>query len=583
LRFRSRTKDVAALVKSLSARPDVVFAEPNFIVYATLTPTDPSFGQLWGLQNTGQSIGGVNGTPGADISAVSAWNITTGSTSNVVGVVDTGIDYTHPDLAANVWSAPFAFSVTIAGQTINCVAGTHGFNAITNTCDPKDDNNHGTHVSGTIGAVGNNALGVVGVNWTASIMGVKFLDKNGSGSTSNAINAIEFAIQAKANFGAGANVRVLSNSWGGGGFSQALLDEINAANAKDMLFVAAAGNNGTNNDTTPFYPAVYDAPNVVAVAATDNSDARASWSNYGAATVDLGAPGVNVLSTIIGGAYDYFSGTSMATPHVSGAAALVLSKCTGLGTAALRDTILSNVDPNSSLAGNTVTGGRLNVNKALVACSGSAPSPDFTVSAAPATQTVTAGGNASYTVTIGSLNSFSGGVTLSASGLPAGATPSFNPPTVTGSGSSTLTLTTSGSAPGGTYAVTITATSGSLTHTTSVTLVVQNFALSVTPGSRSVTAGSSTTYTASITAAGGFTGLVNLSASGVPTGASATFNPASVTGSGSSTMTISTNASAPVGTFTVTITGTSGSLVHSIPVTLTVTACRSLGNSGKCR
>src|SRR5207247_6416930 len=200
-------------------------AEPNCIFHTTLKPNDPSFPQRWGLQNTG--------TPGADISAVPAWDITRGSTSNVVGVVDTGIDYDHPDLAANIWSAPFAFSVTIAGQTINCAAGTHGFNAIANTCDPKDDNNHGSHVSGTIGAVGNNGIGVVGVNWTASIMGLKFLDKNGSGSTSNAINAIEFAIQAKALFGVAANVRVLSNSWGGGGFSQALLNQINKANTND--------------------------------------------------------------------------------------------------------------------------------------------------------------------------------------------------------------------------------------------------------------------------------------------------------------------------------------------------------------
>ena len=185
-----------------------------------------------------------------------------------------------------MWSAPADFTVTIGDLTITCAAGTHGFNAITNLCDPMDDNNHGTHVSGTIGAVGNNSLGVVGVNWTASIMGAKFLNAGGSGTTAGAINAIEFVVQAKEAFAdtGAANVRVLSNSWGGGGFSQALLDEINRANDSGMLFVAAAGNNGRNNDVFPFYPANYDAPNMIAVAATDNQDARASFSKIGRAS-----------------------------------------------------------------------------------------------------------------------------------------------------------------------------------------------------------------------------------------------------------------------------------------------------------
>src|SRR5205807_177978 len=269
-------------------------------------------------QNTGQVIQGVAGTPGADISAVRAWDISVGSRSKVVAVIDTGIDYTHTDLSANVWSAPTAFSVTIGGVRYNCAASTHGFNAITNTCDPKDDNQHGTHVSGTIGAVGNNSMGVTGVNWVASILGAKFLDSSGFGMTSNAINAIEFTVQAKIALGSGANVRVLSNSWGGGAFSQALLDEINRANGYDMLFVAAAGNNSANNDSTPFYPANYSAPNVISVAATDNTDALASFSDYGLTTVHLGAPGVNVFSTFPNNSYAYDSGTSMATPHVSG-------------------------------------------------------------------------------------------------------------------------------------------------------------------------------------------------------------------------------------------------------------------------
>ena len=267
--IRSDRFDAAALVSFFRGAPGVEYAEPNYIQYAIATPNDPGMPGLWGLLNTGLALP-TNGTPGADIDATLAWNITTGSASNVVGVVDTGVDYNHRDLIGNIWTAPSSFTVTIGGQPVTCPAGSHGFNAITSTCDPMDDNNHGTHVSGTIGAHGDNGKGVVGVNWTAGIMALKFLNANGSGSTTGAINAIDFAIKAKQHFGSAANVRVLSNSWGCAGcFSQALLDKINEANTADMLFVAAAGNNGSNNDASPFYPSNYDAPNVVAVAATD--------------------------------------------------------------------------------------------------------------------------------------------------------------------------------------------------------------------------------------------------------------------------------------------------------------------------
>jgi subtilisin family serine protease len=235
-RIHSRSHNVDTLLAKLSELDEVEYAEPNYNVYALLTPNDTYFPQLWGLSNTGQVVNGVAGTAGADIKATQAWNTTTGSRNNVVAVVDTGIDYTHPDLTANVWSAPTQFAVTVGGATVTCAAGTYGFNAITNACNPMDDNGHGTHVSGTIGAVGDNSLGVVGVNWKASIMGLKFLDKTGSGTTADAIDAIEFAIQAKNRFGSGANVRVLSNSWGGGGSSQSLLNEINKANTNGMLF-----------------------------------------------------------------------------------------------------------------------------------------------------------------------------------------------------------------------------------------------------------------------------------------------------------------------------------------------------------
>src|SRR5437667_3266794 len=284
-RIHSRSFDTLALLAFFRNHLDVEYAEPNYVTSADAMPNDPQFGQLWGLFNFGQVVG-TPGIPGADIQASSAWDVSTGSAANVVAVIDTGIDYTHPDLAANVWSAPRSFTVVIGDQTITCAAGTHGFNATTKTCDPFDDYGHGTHVSGTIGAIGNNNLGVVGVNWTASIMASKAFNASGAGTLADAINAIEFVIQASA--ATGANVRVLSNSWSSGGFSQALLDEINKANASNMLFVAAAGNNSrVNNDVFPHYPASYAAPNVIAVAATTNTDSLASFSNYGPSSVDL--------------------------------------------------------------------------------------------------------------------------------------------------------------------------------------------------------------------------------------------------------------------------------------------------------
>lgn len=448
--MRSRSRDAWAMVRALAARPDVLYAEPNYIVRKVGVPNDTYYGSLWGMSK---------------ISAPAAWSTTVGSTGVVVGVVDTGIDYTHPDLAANVWSAPSDFTVTIGGVTIPCPEGTRGFNAITNACDPKDDESHGTHVSGTIGAVGNNSLGVAGVNWNTRIMGLKFLDANGSGYTSDAVEAIEFAIQAKQRFGAAANVRVLSNSWGGGGFSQTLANEIIRANENGILFVAAAGNNGRSNDSTAFYPANYNIANVVAVAATDSADKLASWSNYGATTVDLAAPGVSILSTIRAGGYAYYSGTSMATPHVSGAAALILSApaCTALNTAGVKAAILNNVDQVAALAGKTATNGRLNVNRAIQSCAATA---GFTLSMSPTSHSVRQGNSTSYSVVVNRFGGFTGTPTFTVSGLPAGATGTFS---VSGT---TLNVSTSRTTPRGTYTLLIKGASGTLVSNTSATLTV---------------------------------------------------------------------------------------------------------------
>src|SRR3954454_20765113 len=261
-RIHSKRFGADVLLSYLRTVPAVDAVEPNWIVHADAIPTDTKFPKLWAFRNTGQSVNnGPAGLTGADIRAVSAWDLTTGSRANVVAIVDTGVDYTHPDLSSNIWSAPAAFTVTIGGVAVRCAAGTHGFNAIARTCNPMDDNNHGTHVAGTIGARGNNGTGVTGVNWKTSMMALKFLDASGTGTTSDAIAAIEFAIQAKAAFSAAAaaKVRVLSNSWSGGAFSQALLDAIKKAGANDMLFVAAAGNDNENLDFAPVYPASYDA------------------------------------------------------------------------------------------------------------------------------------------------------------------------------------------------------------------------------------------------------------------------------------------------------------------------------------
>jgi uncharacterized repeat protein (TIGR01451 family) len=457
LRLHSRSKNVDALVTALSKNPNVEYVEPNYRLHLIATPNDSSYAQLWGLKNTGQLISGVAGVAGADINAEGAWNVTTGSASIVVGVVDTGIDYNHPDLAANVWSNPGG-----KGNAI-CAAGTHGFNAITKTCNPMDDHYHGTHVSGTIGGVGNNSLGVAGVNWTTSIMGLKFLDWDGGGTTADAIAAIDFAVQAKID---GVNVRVLSNSWGGGGFSKALLDEINKASENDILFVASAGNDYSNSDLYPHYPSSYATPNMISVAATDNRDALAYFSNIGPTTVHLGAPGMNVYSTMPGASYGSLSGTSMAAPHVSGVAALVLAQHPSYTTAQVKAAILDNTDPISSLQGKVITNGRLNAARALGVPAG----PDFTLSVSPASRTVQRGGSTTYTITITPTNGFSGDVALSITGLPSGATGSFTPTPATTN--STLTVTTSGSTPLSNSTPLITATGGGKSHTAVASLIV---------------------------------------------------------------------------------------------------------------
>ncbi len=346
--LRSLTPDQA--IATLGSDFRIEYIERNYIRSLDAIANDPSFNNLWGLNNTGQT----GGTLDADIDAPEAWNIGTG-TDVVVGVLDTGVNYNHPDLAANIWTNPGE----IAGDGIDndgngYVDDIHGYDFSDGDSNPLDYQGHGTHVAGTIAAVGNNSTGVTGVNWSAKIVPIKIFP-----------NATDFNIVKAIEYSANMGVKITNNSWGGGPASAALNDAIQYAGSKGQLFIAAAGNSGIDTDVFPHYPSSFNLDNIISVAATDHKDALAGFSNYGATSVDLGAPGVNIYSTIPSG-YGYNSGTSMATPHVAGVASLIWSQYPDLTATQVKEKILGAVDAIAALDGKTVTGGRLNAFKALL-------------------------------------------------------------------------------------------------------------------------------------------------------------------------------------------------------------------------
>ncbi len=375
-------------IEALKARPDVLYAEPNYVRRKLATVNEPRFKEMWGLKNTGQSgtSGGHTGTVGADIDAEPAWNLTKGSRAVVVGIVDEGVDINHPDLAANVWKNPGEIPNNSidddANGFIDDVNGWDFFHNDKTVFDgsgayPSDDTDaHGTHVAGTIGAVGNNGFGVTGVNWQVSLMSLKILGREGESpapsSVRMTVRAYNYAKMMRDKWVSsggtkGANVRVLNNSYGGGGRSQAELDAIKALNTSGILFVVAAGNDSYNNDILPVYPACYSAPNLISVAATNNSDLRTSFTNSGPRTVHMAAPGEWILSTTPNGTYDFYSGTSMASPHVAGAAALVLAASPSVTVARLRAALMYSGDllETHNFYQSLVSGRRLNALKAL--------------------------------------------------------------------------------------------------------------------------------------------------------------------------------------------------------------------------
>ncbi len=336
-------------------------AEPDYVVFPTSVPNDPQFSQQWGLNNTGQK----GGVADADIDAPEAWDVTTGSQSVLVGVIDTGVDRTHPDLVANMWSNPNEIAGDGLDDDMNgFVDDSWGWDFFDNDNDPSDGGSHGTHVSGTIGASGNDGVGVTGVNWNVSIVSLRFLGPAG-GTTSDAIEAVEYATDL--------GVDLTSNSWGGRGFSSLLQGVIEDAGAAGILFVAAAGNDAVDGDVSPYYPSSYPSENIVSVAASTVADQRASYSNWGSVSVDLAAPGDLVYSTTPGASYGTKSGTSMATPYVTGALAMMRSVAPGLSHLVLKQRLLESVDPVAAFASITLSGGRLNLHSALLSVSGAYP------------------------------------------------------------------------------------------------------------------------------------------------------------------------------------------------------------------
>jgi len=331
--------DSAFKLLQLASEEKLLAADPNPIDAPTLPNppvADPELSQAWGLHK---------------IEAVEAWKIQSGSSKIIVADIDTGIDYTHPDLVNNLWHNPNPTN----GDTI-------GYDFANKDPLPFDDQSHGSHTAGTIGATGGNGIGVSGVSPHVSIMGLKFITAAGSGTTSDAVAAIDYAISHGA--------RVMSNSWGGasegGDEDRALVDAVARAEAANILFVAAAGNDGTDNDTTPMYPAAIRKANVLTVASSTNRDTKSFFSNFGKETVHVAAPGSNVYSTLPGRKYGMMSGTSMACPHVAGLAALILSERPDLTAVQVKEIIMSSVDPLEAFNGKIVTGGRVNARAAVL-------------------------------------------------------------------------------------------------------------------------------------------------------------------------------------------------------------------------
>ncbi|MBQ4479809.1 MAG: S8 family serine peptidase, partial [Victivallales bacterium] len=332
-------------IRTLNRDGELLYCEPNYKLEVSKTPNDPNFSALWGMEKIG---------------APEAWDSLTDAPEVVVAVIDTGVDYNHPDLAANMWvnEAEKNGEPGVDDDGNGFVDDIYGYDFVAGDADPMDGHHHGTHCAGTIGAVGDNGIGVAGVCWKVKIMALRAFDEQGFGSTAGEVNCIDYSIKMGA--------QISSNSWGGPVYSDVLFDAVSRAQDAGQLFIAAAGNETNDNDAQPNYPCGFDLDNIIAVAATDSNDALADFSNYGATTVDVAAPGVGILSTVPNSSYDSLDGTSMATPHVSGMAALLLGQSNGKASwQQLKATILNSADQVPALKGKVLTGARVNLANAV--------------------------------------------------------------------------------------------------------------------------------------------------------------------------------------------------------------------------
>lgn len=456
-------KSAKEAIEILSSNPAIAIAEPNYLYRKSLVPNDPSYGDLWGLNNTGQA----GGTEDVDIDAPEAWDITTGDSDVVIGVIDSGVDYTHEDLADNAWVNPGE----IAGNGVDddgngYVDDIYGIDSHNGDTDPMDDDSHGTHVAGTIGATGNNGIGVVGVNHNVSIAACKFLGADGTGSTAAAIECIDYFTDLKVN--RGINVKATNNSWGGGPYSEALELAIIESGDAGIMFVTSAGNAGTDNDANDNYPSNYETPSnsLVAVASITRNDGDSTY-NYGLETVDLAAPGTAVLSTIPGDGYATFSGTSMASPHVTGVAALVWAINPDLTPSEMKELLMSTGEPSLWAEGRTVSGKRVN---ALNALEEADPTPGFKLNIVPGSAEIVAGESFSFDIEVGSVAGFTEEVSLSLS--EASEIASLSSDTAVPGDTVTLSVVTTEDTAWGPYSFTVDGVSGDIEKSKTANLYV---------------------------------------------------------------------------------------------------------------